>query len=519
MLSRRGRQSARYTKQKPMWKLRKAFWRRLAIFKFGSNKPAIIPVPRDDGEKINAVSLSSQFSGIPIPNIRVADRVPADEAQRSKVYFYAFQVAMYRLLSPMQPGLPAVDADPRAALNEAYDNGYRNLFPEPQLPAEYQPQIDLGRIAVASPYACYVQHTADGDYEWDLRILDGYEHHKGLRSIGAHVRFRLNEAERRLEATEIDCELGPCKPGDAQWEEAQKIALCAATTHVSLVRHFNGVHLAAGGPFAIATRNSLPAAHPLRRLLWPHMYGTQYSNQVVTKGQMVKGGDFETTFSFTHAGMCKLFSDTYEQYDVTVLDPQRDAERRGIANGSFDTPALANRLDLSNVFLDHARRYLRAYYDSDDQLRADEAVQNWLAELDRLVPNGIRGLLGGAVSIESVARVIAAFIYMATVEHEILGTGLWNYQMWTNVQPVRIYRNGQRETVDVYQRLVNANFNLNVRRSRLMQDFGYLALNRKGADAFRIFRYELQLLQSRMEQEPFAHWKIYPRILEANINA
>lgn len=502
-----------------MWEIRRAFWRRLALFKFSNNEPAIIPVPRDDGEKINAVSMASQFRGIPIPNIRVADRVPADEAQRSKFYFYEFQVAMYRLLSPMQHGMPPIDADPHVALNQAYDDEFRKLFPEPQLPAEYQPQIDLGRIAVASPYACYVERTPEGAYQWDLRILDRYEHHKGLRSIGAHVLFRLNEAARRLEPTQIDCELGVCKPGDANWEQAQRIALCAATTHVSLVRHFNGVHLAAGGPFAIATRNSLPAAHPLRRLLWPHMYGTQYSNQVVTKGQMVKGGDFETTFSFTHAGMCKLFGDTYEQYDVTVLDPMRDAERRGIANGSFDTPALANRLDLFNVMFAHAERYLRAYYDSDDALRADESFQNWLAELDRLVPNGVRRLYGDAVSIESAARLIAAFIYLATVEHEILGTGLWNYQLWTNVQPVRIYRNGQRETVDVYQRLVNANFNLNVRRARLMQDFGYLALSRKGADAFRTFRYELQLLQSRMEQEPFAHWKIYPNILEANINA
>ncbi len=501
-----------------MWPIRREFWRRLALFKFSNNKVAIIPIPRDDAQKINAVSMSSQFCGIPIPNIRVADRVPADEAQRSKYYFYEFQVAMYDLLSPMQRGMPPVDANQRAALDQAYDDEYRKQFPEPELPAEYA-QVDLGRIAVASPYACYVERTAEGDYQWDLRVLDRYEHHKGLRSIGAHVRFRLNEAERRLEPTQIDCDLGVCKPGDTNWEQAQKIALCAATTHLSLVRHFNGVHLAAGGPFAIATRNSLPAAHPLRRLLWPHMYGTQYSNQVVTKGQMVKGGDFETTFSFTHAGMCKLFSDTYEQYDVTVLDPQRDAERRGIADAGFDTPVVANRMDLFNVMLAHALRYLHAYYKSDDELRADQGFQNWLTELDTLVPNGVRRLCGDEVSIESAARLIAAFIHLATVEHEALGTGLWNYQLWTNVQPVRIYRNGQRETVDVYQRLVNANFNLNVRRARLMQDFGYLALNRKGADAFRLFRYDLQLLQSRMEQEPFAHWKIYPAILEANINA
>src|SRR5205085_8586232 len=143
-------------------------------------------------------------------------------------------------------------------------------------------------------------------------------------------------------------------------------------------------------------------------------------------------------------------------------------------------------------------------------LSADASVRGWVEELNRNIPNGVHKLLGEQVIIENAARLIASFIYMAAVEHEILGTGLWNYQLWTNIQPVRIYRNGQREPLDVYQRLVNANFNLNVRRARLMQDFGYLALDRKGADAFRIFRYELQRLQEEMEQEPFACWKIYP---------
>jgi arachidonate 15-lipoxygenase len=87
------------------------------------------------------------------------------------------------------------------------------------------------------------------------------------------------------------------------------------------------------------------------------------------------------------------------------------------------------------------------------------------------------------------------------------------------VQPVRVYKTLQREPVDVYQRLVNANFNLNVKRAPLLQDFSYLALDAGGADAFRAFRMDLEALQDRLEAGPFAHWKIYPRKLEANINA
>ena len=167
----------------------------------------------------------------------------------------------------------------------------------------------------------------------------------------------------------------------------------------------------------------------------------------------------------------------------------------------------------------HALRYLRLYYGSDAELRNDASVTAWAKALDDIVPNGIRKLLGGEITIETAAQLIAAFIYLAAVEHEILGTGLWNYQMWTHIQSVRVYRNGQREPLDVYQRLVNANFNLNVSRAQLLQDFSYLALDEKGRDAFGQFNEELHALQTRLEKEPFAHWKMYPNILEANINA
>jgi arachidonate 15-lipoxygenase len=234
---------------------------------------------------------------------------------------------------------------------------------------------------------------------------------------------------------------------------------------------------------------------------------------------MAKGGDFETVFSFTHTGMCELFEDSYEAYDITVLDPERDAERRGLGCAGFDTPSLSNQRAIFDVLHAHAARYLALYYSSDQDLRTDASVVNWLTLLDRLIPNGISVFRGDEITIAGTARLIAALSYLATVQHDVLGTGLWNYQMWSRVQPVRVYKNGRRTPVDVYQRLVNANFNLNVKRAALMQDFGYLALDARAAAEFRTFQQELANLQTRLSQEPFAHWKVYPTMLEANINA
>ena len=116
------------------WRLRRDFWNLLAILKYRTNRPAVIPVPTDDGHRLGDVSFVSQFPGIPIHNIRVADRVPDDEVNRLRYRFYELQVALYRLFPPMQPGLPSRDEDPHEALHEAYTPAHRRLFPAPEVP-------------------------------------------------------------------------------------------------------------------------------------------------------------------------------------------------------------------------------------------------------------------------------------------------------------------------------------------------------------------------------------------------
>ena len=90
---------------------------------------------------------------------------------------------------------------------------------------------------------------------------------------------------------------------------------------------------------------------------------------------------------------------------------------------------------------------------------------------------------------------------------------------YLNKQPIRVYKNGRREPVDVYQRMVNANMLLNVPRTVLMEDFSYLAVDGKGAAQFEQFRERLRELQREMEDDPREVWKLYPDMLNANMNA
>jgi arachidonate 15-lipoxygenase len=501
-----------------MWFLRRNFWNRFMIFKFRHNRPLTIPVPAPE-PIIGQVPIVEKFPDVSIPSILVAERIPRDERQRLGLAFCKLQAWLNRRLSLMHPGVGEVDAQPDVALRDAYTAAHRRCFPAPLRPGAYEGEVDLGLLAVASPYACYLEQDDRGGFRWDLTSLDDFESHPGLRSPAAMVEFVVDPSANRPRATRIDCELGSCSPGDADWAEATRIAMCGLSTHLSLVRHFNWVHLVCGDPMALATRNHLPADHPIRRLLQPHVYATQSSDQMVTYVQMTRDGDFENTYGLTHDGVCNLFEATSGDFDLRRIDPSVDNDLRGLAGATFETPALDNRLAIMDVIREHVARYLALYYDDDAALARDGAYEAWLAALRRQIPHGVDEIAGTSANITGAVDLIATFIYLATVEHEIVDSGVWNYQLWSDVQPPRVYANGQRLPRDVYQRTVYANFNFQIPRTPLMVDFSSLALDERGATAFQTFLGDLGALQRTIDREPAACWRIEPRNLKANINA
>jgi hypothetical protein len=508
-----------------IWFARRWWWDFLAWGKFFFSRPPKIKRPRGGWNLIVPKPMFEAIPAVRVYKVMVCPRadVPKDEVSRLHTGFYDFQVWLYGVFSPMQAGLPQINADPQVALKKAFNGLRRTLFQPPALPAEFLGSPDLGSLAVRGPFACYTTHIGNNIFAWDLDMLNGYQHQPDLIEIGSRVRFSVDTVQRSLRAFEIDCALGKkITPTDARWDQATKIVLCAASTHLSLVRHYNWVHLAGGAQLAIATRNCLSANHPLFRLLWPYIYGTQQSNDMVTRGQMVAGGDFETIFSLTFDEMCRLFDDTYVNYPHIVNDPKEDGRLRGVRGVGFDTPTQQNLEELFEVLHHFVRNYLKIYYAENptgaNGVRRDSEMLAWLTQLNTCVPRLV-DVDPTNVTRANLARMLARQLYLVTVQHEILGSFMWNYQLWTHRQPARIYKDFRREPLDVYQRLVNANFNLNVHRRALMHNFDDIALDYRAKLAMIQFQADLAKLQAEMESQPHAVWRVYPRQLKVNINA
>src|ERR1700748_2587445 len=108
------------------WYLRRGFWDFIAFGKFFVARPVKIELPPAKWNHIEPKPMIEAIPEVPLKNVMVCPRaaVPKDERNWRNTTFYDIQVWLYTIVSPMQPGLPPVDADPQVALKRAY-NGVR----------------------------------------------------------------------------------------------------------------------------------------------------------------------------------------------------------------------------------------------------------------------------------------------------------------------------------------------------------------------------------------------------------
>ena len=89
------------------------------------------------------------------------------------------------------------------------------------------------------------------------------------------------------------------------------------------------------------------------------------------------------------------------------------------------------------------RDYLEIFFPKSatgaKDIRNDPETLAWLKELNACVPNGV-GVDPTKFTWEDLARMLAGQLYLVTVQHELLGSFMWNYQLWTHRQPAGYMR-------------------------------------------------------------------------------
>lgn len=505
-----------------IWNIRHWIWSNWLTLRHTLNRPQRIGAPPKKKGNIKIVTLRQKHKDLIPLDIPVYDHLPPEENKITVRFVRATTLSINRVFPARQDNLPEIDEDISLALDKVLTPNYRRAFRSPRFPQSLSSGDvpDIEQLAVESPYYLCMQRNDKGEICWDFEVFDKFEHHKDVLSIALTAVFQESEDGSALHATEIRSkELGVIRPGDQLWNSAKRLAVCAATTYITLTRHFNYVHLVSAAMWAVGTRNELPIDHPIFRLMWPTNLNALYTNYGITEVQLYPDGDFVNMFSFTHKGLMQCYEEMTPRYRASLMDPRADRAARGLKDTKFNSPTQRNLEDLFDIMHNHAKRYIYAYYSSDDELRVDKDVQNWITTMESLIPNGLGEFLGSGLSRDNVARMLGAVIYEGCTTHDLIGTTLWDYQLWVDRNPVRVNRDGSRISLSVLHRVIINNFALQLARSPLLDDYSAVALDEKGRQLFTQWFEECKKLQSYYDQHPADIWRMEPKNLEVSMNA
>ncbi|MFH0131974.1 lipoxygenase family protein [Variovorax sp. VaC1] len=199
------------------------------------------------------------------------------------------------------------------------------------------------------------------------------------------------------------------------WQSAKTTVQVADFNYHEMFVHLGRTHLMSEA-FAMATQRQLATAHPLSRLLSPHLEGAMFINEFatliimapLTTGDVILTAPIETLQQ--QCGRDRLAYDFY----ASMLP--NDLRTRGVDDAAAlpDYPYRDDALLVWNAIAQWVGDYVATYYLSDSDVTGDYELNAWATEL------ATSGKIKGFRAITTRAQlvdVLTAIIFNASAQH------------------------------------------------------------------------------------------------------
>ena len=199
------------------------------------------------------------------------------------------------------------------------------------------------------------------------------------------------------------------------WQSAKTAVQVADFNYHEMFVHLGRTHLMSEA-FAMATQRQLATAHPLNRLLSPHLEGAMFINEAaaliimapLTTGDVILAAPIDTLQQA--CGRDRLAYDFY----ANMLP--NDLSARGVDNAAQlpDYPYRDDALLVWNAIQQWVGEYVAVYYASDADVTGDYELKAWATELS--VSGKIKGFT--AITTRSqLVSVVTAIVFNASAQH------------------------------------------------------------------------------------------------------
>ncbi|MGM9483320.1 lipoxygenase family protein [Roseateles sp. NT4] len=199
------------------------------------------------------------------------------------------------------------------------------------------------------------------------------------------------------------------------WQSAKTTVQVADFNYHEMFVHLGRTHLMSEA-FAMATARQLANAHPLSRLLAPHLEGSMFINEAATliiMGALTTGDAILAAPIETLQRECGRDRLAYDFYDNMLPN---DLRARGVDDASQlpDYPYRDDALLVWNAIQQWVGDYLAVYYANDGDVTGDYELKAWASELagsGRI--KGFRPITTRA----QLTQAVTAIIFNASAQH------------------------------------------------------------------------------------------------------
>jgi hypothetical protein len=416
--------------------------------------------------------------GFPLEGVYTLKNPPAGEASITQKLGSKALTFLLNYLSIDSDNLPVVPKDHNTLMEIILPDAYVKFLPRPGIPreiADYPGDI-LAGTALSGPFANRIAKANqrdlvgspfEGRNTEDFFVIDLNEYSRfpvidKYEKLGGKALLKYNRQSQRLETKSIFYEGVHYTPADEFWPQLQKIMMATHTTDTAMIRHLLQTHVIMAGLFSAVVHTAFPVDHPLLAFLYPHIYGTIATNNY--KLSILIGGEgsmFPSLFNFDEKGIHNILQKNIDDFDIFKLDVKADLEERGMLP-TQETDMLYSYGDITLKLWELTTQYveeaINTLYPTDSDISSDTRLLNFYNLLAQYVPNDQLKQYAPTLDRENLGRLLTLYIYHDSVEHYIVGTMTYYFQLNANEIPFSVRRDGIPPSIGEAQNAANLIF-------------------------------------------------------------
>ena len=217
-----------------------------------------------------------------------------------------------------------------------------------------------------------------------------------------------------------------------------------------VVEHLLSTHLIVE-LFKVAMLRTLPEAHPVNKLLAPHLAYTMAVNTSARTQLLAPGGPIDSTMAIGSKGAFELMGRVWwEQWRMDSQDVPLDLKERGVDDVEAlpDYPWRDDALKLWAVVQRYVAAMVEHFCASDEDVAEDDELQAFHAEIRDPRGGNVRDMPGGEAGFrtrDELSGFLTRVVYTASAGHAAVNNGQYDCFGFIPNVPGALYRPPPRD--------------------------------------------------------------------------